>query len=99
MKKNTAEEARKVLDTCDLSCRENFNTSTKKLIDEIYKATEVKEIQPLKIYTIQEEHVKQTDALSTIEITDEMVNRAAATVENLNKPTNYKKKKKKRKND
>lgn len=39
MKKISAEEARVILDTCDLSNKDNFATFTKNLINEIYDIT------------------------------------------------------------
>ena len=99
MKKMNAEEARVILDTCDLSNQSHFTAATQRLLGEIYIATEVKEIEPIKIYSIEEQPLVESASLQTIEITDEMVERAVATVNNLSKQNNYKKKKKKRKND
>lgn len=119
----TAEEARKILDTCDLSNKDNFMASTQRLIGEIYEATEVEEVET-KWVNNDEDNLTylgtgtgMTMSTGTI-TTDKLLvgNLPTTTVQTIYlsadnkiieedksdivaKPTNYKKKKKKRKND
>lgn len=69
MKKLTAEEAKEILDNCDLSNKENFVSSTKKLIEEIYEAAPI-----CKVYTAQvgdfnfDEHGNMTEIVEVNEM-------------------------------
>lgn len=68
MKKMMAEEAKSILDTCDLSNKEHFTSSTQRLIKEIYEAAPI-----CKVYTAQvgdfnfDEHGNMTEIVEVNE--------------------------------
>ena len=66
MKKITVEEAKNILDTCDLSNKNNFTASTNKLINEIYPATIIEN----SVVTTQEDAVDTCKLVNIAEAAD-----------------------------
>lgn len=99
------EEAREILDTCDLSNRECFTDSTKRLIDEIYETARVEEVVAEVDLSDNEDFTGIDNVITMISSMPENNNKnveAEATMATFNevvRQTNRKKKKKKRKND
>ena len=75
--KTTAQDARRILDNCDLSEKENFTSSTQRLIAEIYDVTDIQEVdelvdatdvlvcEPLEVVDVNEANIDASLAVST----------------------------------
>ena len=100
MNKMSAEEARCILDTCDLSNKEHFTPSTKKIIGEIYGVAkiEVDNFSVMESSVVDDADVVVSNADAVV-INSYNSNFSTTSVEKSAKQMNYKKKKKKRKND
>lgn len=90
----TSQEAKEILDTCDLADKERFTTSTKRLIDEIYKVRESEEVvnewdstnnftnmygSPMMTETIHADNIKVNSASGLAIVNDMDVDTASAT--------------------
>lgn len=84
----SAEQAKKILDTCDLSNKGHFTLSTQRLIIEIYETAKVEEIVVLNVESEMVDHIVLSE---TINKESNKNNNSTYTKPNT---YNYKKKKK-----
>lgn len=99
--KRTAQEARSILDKCDLSNKDNFAESIKKIIDDIYWQT-VKEQISATLVNVEpevESIVEETEEPAVEEIIEEVDKTPEVKEVAVVHTYNYKKKKKMKKNN
>lgn len=96
VKKISAKEARIILDTCDLSHKDQFTTSTQRLIREAYEATSVDEVKQSEVCLIEDQAVAEDVTLHVNSVADKSLESNSVATDNSSKKNNYKKKKKKK---